>query len=324
MTIRRLGALLMMFGCMGTALPTQAEYPDRPIKLVSPFPAGAGAVDLAARVIAKGIEEKLNSTVVVTYQPGAAGNIAAGSVVKAPKDGYTLLFGTAAMLGYAKILNKDLPYDPFADFTPLALIGSVPVGLFVNAKSDIKSLPDLIAAAKAKPGAITFSSPGIGSVTHVAMEILMARTGIKLSHVPYGAQASYWTDLAGGDTIQAVAGGITGGLPLVKSGRIRLIATLTQQRTPFTPDTPAAGEAVPGYDAPAWLGLAVTSGTPEAIVAKLEAATQQVLQDPELKTVLGRSGIYVEPATRQEFTARLAREKPVWEATLRNAGLMAK
>jgi tripartite-type tricarboxylate transporter receptor subunit TctC len=314
----------LIVAAVSIAAHAATDFPVRPIRLVSPFAAGAGAVDLAARVVGDKMSIKLNSPVVMVYQPGAAGNLAANAVAKAPKDGYTVFFGSAAPLGYARMVNKDTPFDPAQDFTALAVLGTVPVGVFVNASSDIRTLPDLIAAAKARPGKISFSSPGVGSVTHVAMEILMHRTGIKLSHVPYGAQANYWTDLASGTSLDIVAGGITGGLPFVKDGRIRLIATLTQERSAFVPEVPAAGETVPGYDAPAWLGFAVAAGTPEPIVAKLEATILEVLRDPSVATTLGRAGIDVAPLPRAAFAAKLARERPIWEATLRDAGLLSR
>ena len=319
-----LGALFIAVQAL-LALPAQAAYPDRPIKLISPFAAGAGAVDLAARVVAEKMSARLDNPVVVTNQPGAAGNLAAQTVAKSAKDGYTMYFGAAAALGYARLINKDLPFDPAQDFLPIAQLGFVPIGLFVHAQSEIQTLADLIAAAKAKPGQLNVSSPGVGSVTHVATELLMNRAGIKLTHVPYGTQANYWTDLAGGSSsLHVVAGGITGGLPLVREGRIRLIATLTGERSAAAPNVPAAAETVAGYDAPAWLGFAVAAGTPEAIAARLESVILEVLREAEVISTLNRAGIDVAPLGRAAFGAKIARERPLWETTLRDAGLLAK
>jgi len=289
-----------------------------------PFAAGAGAVDAAARLMGERMGSHLNATVVVVPQPGAGSHLGANNAAKSPKDGYTLFFGTAANLGYGKMLNKELPYDPVKDLQPLIMLGSVPVGVFVNINSDIRTLPDLLAAARARPGALNYSTPGIGTVTHVAMEILLNRTGTKMTHVPYGNQPTYWQDLIGGTTIQMVVGGITGGLGLVKDGKLRLLTTLTGQRASATPDTPAAGEVVSGYDAPAWLALALPAGVPEDVVARLEAAALASAGEAATKTAFDRLGIDLTPMARRPFAAKITGELPVWENTLRAAGMLSR
>ena len=298
----------------------QADYADHPIKLVNPYPAGAGAMDVAARVMSEKLAARLGSPVIVVFQAGAAGTLAAGAVARGPKDAYTIYFGASSALGYPKLLNKDLAYDPQKDFTPIAMLGTVPVASFVSASSNIRSLQDLIAAAKAKPDGLNFDSPGVGSATHVAMETFMSKAGIQMKHVPYGSQANYWTDLMGGQ-LQVVTAGITGGLGLVKDGRLRMIATATRDRSQTAPDVPAIGESIPGYDGPAWLGLVVAQGTPEPIVAKLEAAAMEVFSDPQTKAELGRFGIEINPLDRKAFGAKMAADLAVWEAALKVPGL---
>ncbi len=321
MAIRKLfGALCAtVLICLGA--PALADFPDHPVKLVNPYAAGAGAMDLAARVMAEGISARLGSPVVVINQPGAAGTLAATAVARGPKDGYSLYFGASSALGFTKLLNKDVTYDPVRDFTPVALLGNVPVAIFVSASSDIRTIQDLIAAAKARPGMINFGSPGFGSVSHVAVELLMERAGIQMKHVPYGGNPNYWNDLIGGQ-IQVVTGGITGGLPLVKDGRLRMIATATATRTLTAPDVPAIGEVIPGYNAPAWLGLVVARGTPEPIVVKLEAAALEAFRDPTTKATLAKAGIEVVPLGRQAFGEKMASDLIMWESTLKSAGLI--
>lgn len=303
------------------ALSAHADYPERPIRLVNPFAAGVGAMDIAARTMAEKMAARLGSPVVVANQPGAGGTLVGAAVARGAKDGYSIYFGTSSGLVFAKLLNRDFPYDPVRDFAPVALLGSVPIALFVSASSDIHSLQDLIAAARARPGALNFGSPGVGTVTHVAVEMLMERAGIRMNHVPYGGSLNYWSDLVGGQ-LDVVSGGLTGGVPLVKDGRLRLIATATATRTKTTPDVPAIGEVIPGYDAPAWVGLVVAQGTPEPIVAKLESTALEALSDSGVGGVLGRAGIEVTPMGRKEFGAKIRNDLALWERTLKNSGLI--
>ncbi len=313
-------ALLACVCVSGLNSLAHADFPDRPIKLIDPYPPGAGAMDVAARLISEKMAARLGTPVVVTYQPGAAGTVAAAAAARAPKDGYTIYFGASSALGYARVLNKELPYDPHKDFTPIAMLGTVPVAFFVSASSEIRTLQDLVAAAKAKPDALNFGSPGVGSATHIAMETFMAKAGIRMKHVPYGSNANYWTDLVGGQ-LQAVTAGITGGLALTKDGRLRMVAIAGRDRSGIAPEVQAVGEMYPGYDATAWVGLVVPKGVPEPIVAKLEAAAMGVFRDPSVKAELGRSGIDVSPLNSKDFAAKMAADLVVWEATLKVPGL---
>lgn len=315
-----LQALLAAACIAGVASPACADYPDRPIKLIMPYAAGAGAMDLAARLMAEKMTARMGSPVIVVNQPGASGQLAAGATARGPKDGYTMYFGASSALGYSKLINKDLPYDPAKDFTPVAMLGTVPVAFFVSASSNIQSLQDLVAAAKANPDKINYGSPGVGSSPHVALEMFMGRTGIRMKHIPYGSNANYWSDLIGGQ-IQVVTAGITGGLGLTKDGRLRMIATATRERSQTAPDVPAVGEMVAGYDAPAWMGLVVAQGTPEPAVAKLEGIAMEVFRDPSIKSELAKAGIEVAPLDRKAFGAKMAADMIGWEATLKGVVL---
>lgn len=324
MTLRTLARLLVAAGvALAATTALAADFPEKPIRLVNPYPAGAGAMDTAARVMAEKIGARLGQPVVIDFRPGAGGLVAAQAVARSPKDGYTLYFGASSALGFSKLINKDLGYDPLKDFTPIAMLGTVPVGLFVAANSNIKSLQDLIAVGKSNPESINYGSPGIGTVTHIAVLMFEERSGAKYKHIPYSGALNYWADLVGG-TLQAVAGGITGGMPMVKEGRLRLLATATASRSQFTPDVPAVGEFFPGYDALAWLGLVVPSGTPEPVVAKLEGATLEAFRDPGTKTSLGNAGIEVQPLDRKAFAAKMVGDLKLWETALGKAGLLVK
>ena len=313
-------ALLAAACIAGVASPACADYQDRPIKLIMPYAAGAGAMDLAARLMAEKMTARLGSPVIVVNQPGASGQLAAGATARGPKDGYTVYFGASSALGYSKLINTDLPYDPAKDFTPVAMLGTVPVAFFVSASSNIQSLQDLVAAAKANPDKINYGSPGVGSSPHVPLEMFMGRTGIRMKHVPYGSNANYWSDLIGGQ-IQVVTAGITGGLGLTKDGRLRMIATATRERSQTVPDVPAVGEMVAGYDAPAWMGLVVAQGTPEPAVAKREGIAMEVFRDPSTKSELAKAGIEVAPLDRKAFGAKMAADMIGWEATLKGVVL---
>lgn len=317
------GCLLVALSpLLGTQSVLAQDYPTRPVKLVNPFAPG-GTIDVVARVMADKMGKYLGQSVVIEYKPGAAGTVAAGVVAKGPKDGYTIYFGTSATLGFSKLLNKDLPYDPIADFTPVATVGSVPVGVFVDAGLGINTLQELIAAAKAKPGSIAFGSTGVGGVSHLAGEMLKARAGIDMLHVPYaGAAARYWSDITGG-RIQVVFAGVTGGLPLAKEGRVKLLATATRQRSKLLPDVPAVGEVIPGYDAPAWFGLVVAKGTPQPIVAKLEAAALAALAEPSTRPMFESAGVDMDPVLdAQAFAAKMPRDIEMWKGVLAGSGLL--
>ena len=195
---------------------TAATFPERPIKLVTPFPQG-GLTGNVAFAIANKMSVSLGQPVVLEPKQGAAGSIAATFVAKSPKDGYTLLFGTSSMLGIAKYMYKDLPYDPANDFSPIAILGNVTVGIFASQKSGINSLNDLFTKAKASPGQINYGSIGVGSVSHLAAELLKSRTKLDIVHVPYAGAAPQMSDLIGGE-IQLAFNGIASGINYTKDG----------------------------------------------------------------------------------------------------------
>ena len=301
------------------ALPALAAgFPDKPIKLVMPFPPG-GVVSTVAYAVATKMAANLGQPVVLDAKPGAAGTIAATFVAKAPKDGYTLLFGTSAMLGIAKYMYKDLAYDPISDFSPVGIVGNVTVGVFASQKGGVESLDDLLAKAKAKPGSINFGSPGVGSVSHLAGELFKSRAKLDLVHVPYAGNVPQMTDLVGGQT-QIGFTGVGSGITFTKDGRTKLIAVATKTRSKAYPAVAALGEVVPGYDAPAWLGIVAPKGTPQDVLDRLELALQEALAEREVKALFEVQGIDPESMSARAYGDKMRSEMALWEEAVKASG----
>lgn len=299
-----------------------AEFPERQVRIVNPTAPG-GTVDMVSRIMGDKMAPHLGQPVVVEHRPGGSGAIGASLVSKGPKDGYMVFIGTSSTLGFMKMLNKDLSYEPVKDFAPVALIGSVPIGIFTSGSSGIKTIQDLVAAAKAKPGELSYGSSGMNSLTHLAGELLCQRAGIQMIHVPYtGAQQGYWSDVMGG-RLAATMQGVTGGLALAKEGKLNLVAVASRERAKLLPDVPAVGEVFAGFDVPAWFGLAVAAGTPANIVQKLEAAALVALRDPATRSQLAAIGVDLGPIMSAEaFATKIATDNQMWEKTFKTAGLM--
>ena len=295
-----------------------AAFPERPIKLVVPFPPG-GLVSTIAFAVANRMSTVLGQPIVLDPKPGAAGTIAANFVAKAPKDGYTLLLGTSAMLGISKYMYKDLPYDPVADFSPVGIVGNVTVGVFASQKSGIESLDDLLQKARAKPGTINFGSPGVGSVSHLAGELLKSRAKLDIVHVPYAGNTPQMTDLIGGQT-QIGFTGVGSGISFAKDGRIKLLAVAAKSRSKSHPTVPALGEILPGYNAPAWLGIVAAKGTPADVMERLEAALQEALGDRDIKALFDAQGIDLESMSARAFGEKMRSEMSLWQEAVKASG----
>ena len=314
--LTRRAALCALLATAGAA---HAAFPDKPIKLVLPFPPG-GLVSSVALAIANKMSPALGQPVVIDPKPGAAGTIAANAVAKAPKDGYTILFGTSATQGIAKYSYKDLPYEPIDDFSPVGYVGNVTVGVFASEKSGIRTVQEMLAAAHARPGQVNYGSPGVGSVSHLAAEYFNSRAQVKLLHVPYAGTVPQMTDLVGGQT-QLGFTGLGSGLTYTKDGRVRLLAVAARARSKHHPNVPALGEVVPGYDAPAWLGVLAPKGTPADVLERLHKALESALADKEIQALMDTQGIEPETMSAREFGEKMRREMPLWEEAVRAAGI---
>src|SRR3954471_11949115 len=243
--------------------PQAADYPSQTIKIVVPFPPGGGG-DVGPRVIAPRLSEVLGQSVIIEHRRGAGGSVGATFVAQAPRDGYTLLMGTASTHGTNPNVYTKLGYDPVRDFAPVALITSAPLMLVANNDLPVKTAADLIALAKAKPGTLSFGSYGTGSSNHLVAELLNTMAGIETNHIPYRGSAPMMTDLIGG-RIQFAFDRIAVELGYIPGNTIRLLGVSTSKRSPVLPDEPTIAEsAVPGFESSVWFGLFAPAGTPKA------------------------------------------------------------
>jgi tripartite-type tricarboxylate transporter receptor subunit TctC len=259
-----------------------ADYPTKPIRVLVPFAPG-GVVDTSARILTNKIAETKGWQFVVDNRPGANGFIAVGTTARATADGYTLLAAHTGEFSVNPMLFKNVPYDFERDFTSIIMVSDAPMLVVVNASSPFNNLKDLIAGAKAKPGQLTFGSPGTGSVNHMATEWLVAAAGAKALHVPYKGGAPAVSAVAGNEVVFTVAG-LPGVLPHLQAKRVKVLGVTTAKRSPQVPDYMSAQEAgIPGVDASIWVGLFAPKGTPKDIVDKLYKASAEVLQMPDVK-----------------------------------------
>ena len=316
--MRWVNALLTGFLILGNAN-AQGDYPSRPVKVIVPSPPGGGT-DILARVLAQHFSKALGQPFVVENKPGAGNMIGIESVARAPADGYTLLV-VASTLALNSVLYKKVPYDPVRDFAPITLAATAPNVLIVNPGLPVKSLPEFIALAKAKPGALSYGTPGIGTSPHLSMELLKSMAGIDLQHVPYRGTAAAVTDVIGGQIAATFANALTA-KPHVDSGRVRALAVSGPSRVDAFPAVPPVAEAgVRGYEAMQWYGMAAPAGTPAPIIARLHVEAAKALQSDEMKEKLALDGAQPVASTPAEFAALIRRELDKWSRVVRAAGI---
>lgn len=312
-------------GCFvgALALSTYAQdYPAKPIRLVIPFAPG-GTNDIIGRLVAQKLTEALGQQVVVDNRGGAGGSIGVEIVAKAPPDGYNLVLGNIANLAINPTLYRKLAYNPVKDLQPVTLIAKVPQILVVHPALPVKSLKDLIALAKAKPGALTYGSGGNGSGAHLTAELLKMLAKIDLVHIPYKGVGPALVDLLAGQT-SMLFGGVPGVAPYIKAGRLRALGVTGPRRVPAVADIPTIAEAgVPGYEATLWYGVLAPPGTPAPIIAKLHATLVRALQTPELKERLAADGSDPVGNTPEEFTAFIKSEIARWAPVIKASGARA-
>ncbi|MFZ0422178.1 MAG: tripartite tricarboxylate transporter substrate binding protein [Xanthobacteraceae bacterium] len=290
------------------------------MKLDVGFPPGGGA-DAAARIVANGLSDRLGQQVIVENRPGAGGRIMLDGVAHAPPDGYTMMLaaGSPAVSG---LLYSGLTYDPVADFTPISLIGTYPNLLVVPNSSPFAKAEDFIAFAKANPGKITWASPGVGSVPHLAGELFKRMAGIDITHVPYrGVAAGAMTDLLAGrlDAMFNTTGSL---LQPVKSNQVRALAVTSAKRFPLAPEIPTAAESgVAGYEAVSWYGLYVPAHTPPDIVKKVNATCVAMLSDPALKAKFEPLGIVATTSSSEQLVSMNAADAARWAPVIKDANI---
>jgi len=303
----------------GTAF--SQTYPTRPIRMVVGFPPGGGT-DVVARIISPKLSENLGQPVVIENRPGATGTVAAAAVAKSPADGYTIMMGHVSVNAIAPSLFPNLQYDVIKDFAPITLAASVPHFIVVHPSVPVKSIQELIAYAKARPGKLSFPSAGNGSTPHLAGEIFKSMAGVNIVHVPYKGTGQSMADLLAGqvqvafDTAPASAGN-------VRSGRMRVLGVSSAKRVPEFPDVPTVAEAgVPGYEVTTWYGMFAPGGTPPAIVNRLHAETMKAMQSPETRARLAEVGADgAVTRTPEEFAAMVRADVARYAKIIKDAGL---
>lgn len=295
----------------------QQAYPHKTIRLLVPYPAGGGA-DGLARMVASKLGEKLGRSVIIDNKPGANTMLASSEVARARPDGYTLLYVASAFT-----INPSLykvPYDTVKAFAPVGMVAQVPLIVLRNAKQPYNSVPELIAAAKAKPGSIDYASYGQGSPAHLGAELLESMAGIDMTHVPYKGSAPALNDLLGGQ-VPVGFSSIEPALPLIQQKRVYPIAVMTQKRIASLPDVPAVSEYIPGFEATGWNGIVAPAGTPPEIVALLNAALNEAVQSPDLQEKYAKQGVEADPMSPQAFAKMISEEIAKWSGLVQKAGV---
>jgi len=301
-----------------TAGEARAAWPERPVTIIVPFPPG-GPNDLLGRLLAAELAPKIGQSVIVENRAGAVGNIGIAAGARAAPDGYTLLIVTGVILINPSVTK--VTYDPLKDFVPIAYLGAAPNVIITRPASGIASLADLIAKAKAEPGKLTYASPGVGSVSHLAVELLKLRTGIDMIHVPFsGANPSLQAAMAGTTDIACVS--IAGLIGPVRSGALKALVQTGGEHWVDLPDVPSMAEAgIPDAVVETSQMFLAPTGTPEAIIRRLADETRAVLQRPDIKEKMLNAGFAVKFEGPDELRTRMAREVPMWKEIVERAGL---
>lgn len=296
-------------------------YPSKPIRLVVQV-GGGSAPDIIARVVAQWLSDRLGQPVVIDNRPGASGNIATESVVRAEPDGYTLLFCMSANTINASLFDN-LRFSFQRDTAPVALIGLIPLVMEVHPSVPVKTVPEFIAYAKANPGKINMASSGNATPLHVGGELFQQMAGVKLVHVPYRGEPVARPDLLSGQ-VQTMFGVVPSSLPYIKSGQMRALAVSTAKRLDVLPDMPAMAEYLPGYEASGWYGVAAPKDTPAEIVQRLNAEVNAGLKDAAMSRRLGELGCLVYPGSPADMAKYVASEIDKWGKVIRTAGIKAQ
>ena len=313
---RPLAAVLMLCA----TLPAAAAYPDKPVRWVVPSVAGGGT-DTTTRIIAPKFAEALGQQIVIENRGGASGNIGAEYVARAAPDGYTILTCIASNASNIALMKK-VPFDLVRDFAPVSLMVTVPEMILSHPSLPAKNVRELVALAKSRPGQLQYSTGGVGSIQHMAMELFLITTGTKMLHVPYKATHPAMIDAIAGHVPITVVASLSG-LPHMRSGRLRGYGVTSAQRMSIAPDIPTIAEqGVTGYEAVQWFGMLAPAGTPREVVMKLHAAMMRAAQDPEVKKRFLDDGAEITvSATPEEFGALVRSEVTKWAKVVKDAGV---
>ncbi|MGI4778216.1 MAG: Bug family tripartite tricarboxylate transporter substrate binding protein [Janthinobacterium lividum] len=325
MKINRRQALVALAATVPALSFAQAEWPTaKPITYVVPFTAG-GSTDIIGRVLAQKLGESLRQSVVVDNRPGQAGGIGANLVAKSKPDGYTLFGGTISTHAINASLYKKLSYDPVKDFEPISLVARLPNVLIVNSQLGVNSVAELVALLKKDPALRNFASSGAGTSTHLAGEMFAEAIGVKLTHVPYKGTPPAMTDVAAG-LVPFMFDQVTAALPMVQSGKIKLLAVTTGKRIALQPQLPTMMEAgIANFEMSSWQAVYAPKGTPRPVVDRLNAEIVKALKMPDVRDKLeGQLAMEIVGSTPEELTAHMAREIPRWAELVRKSGATAE
>jgi tripartite-type tricarboxylate transporter receptor subunit TctC len=316
---------LMLVAAMALAAGTAAaqSFPSKPVRMVVTFPTG-GAPDILARTISEKINPAWGQTVVVDNKPGAGGNIGAEFVARAPADGYTLVMGTVGTHSINGSLYAKMPYDMVKDFAPVTLIASTPNLLVVNNDVPAKNLTELIALARAKPGQLTFGSPGIGTSVHVSGELFNSLAGVRTTHVPYKGRQMAIPDLLGG-SITMMFDNMPSALPVVKEGKLRAIGVTSSKRSPSAPEIPTIAEqGLPGFEATSWFAVFAPAGTPRPVLDQLHAEMVRIFNLPDVQQKLRTLGLDPILGGPDELARVQQSEIAKWAKVVKDSGAKAE
>jgi len=311
-----LPALLLAAGIVSPA--AADSYPSRPIRLIAPIAAG-GLTDTLARLVAKGLADKLGQPVVVENKPGAGGIIGMEAAAQAKPDGYTMILVYQGVAAVNTSLYPHLPYNTLRDFVPIAGLGSFSLVLVTNSKTGIHSVHDLLKIAKAKPGSLSYASAGNATTSHLTMELFKLKSGVQAVHVPYKGEGPANTDVIGG-RVDIAFSSLASVAPLIKSKRLVPLGVTSHERSSILPTVPTIAEAgVPGFEAVGWYGLLAPAGTPAAVVKKLEHAVADVLKQPATQDRLDSLGVTAKATSSSEFGQQIRSETEKWREVIKKS-----
>jgi len=298
----------------------QDDYPNRTVRIIVPFAPG-GSTDVVARILADKLGTELKQSFVVENRSGAGGNIGADAVAKASPDGYTLLMGTTGVLAINKYLYKEMSFDPERDLVPVSYTSLITNILVVNPQVPAKTVSELVALARAKPGSLTFASSGAGSSTHLSAELFKSMAGVDILHVPYKGSSQAITDLMGGQ-VTMLFDNAPSSIPFVEQGKLRALAVTSTKRLPNLPDVPTLDEAgVKGYESLSWSGIMAPAGTPKRVIDKLNAAIEKILRDPDVKQRFASLGVEPVGGPPEAFSRHIRAESEKWARVVKTANI---
>lgn len=314
--------VLLVAGLLWICSVSAQSWPTKPIRMIVAFPPG-GPTDIVSRVIAQRLSEQLGQAVVIDNKPGAGGNLAADLAATAPPDGYTVFYNTSAVV-IAPALYAKVNYNTLRDFAPVALTASVPMVLVVNPTLPVHSVKDFLELVRSKPNQFNYASSGTGTITHLASAMVTAQAGLQAQHVPYRGSAPGLVDLVAGQT-QFMIDTVNTVLPYVREGRLRGLAVTTLKRTSVLPELPTLHESgIQDFDAAAWQGVMVPTGTPADIINRLNAELNKALAHPDVKAKLAAQGADILGGSAADYAAHLRREMPRWAKAVKDSGAKAE